>query len=133
MINKYLLISIFEIIYIYYMIFIFKTRYNFDRVFWKNNCNWGWIKYLNKITNNYFYHGCKHTKIANSFICPFGVDFSRLVMFWLFTRNIIPNKYLFINKYFVILSLLFSLFNLNAFLRMIPIFYIEYNLRKTYI
>ena len=132
-INKYLMISIFEIIYIYYMIFIFKTRYNFDKIVWKDECNFWWIKILNKKTNNYFNHGCGHSKKPKSFVCPFGVDLSRLAMFWLFIRNIIPNKYLFINKYFVILCFIISLFNINVFLRMIPIFYIEYNLRKTYI
>jgi len=133
--TKYLLItiSIVEIIYIYYMIFIFKTRYNFDTAFWRDHCEWRWINILNKMTKNYFKHGCSHSKTPVSFICPFGFDFAKFAIFWFFIRNVISNKYLFINKYFAVCAFIFSLFNINILLRMLPAFYIEYYLHKTYI
>ena len=87
--TNYLIISLFEAFYIYYMLNIFKTKYNFDSV-WTNlpnfqNSKLG--KLINLKTNNYFFHTFEHSKIPKSFVCPFGKTMSKIVCSFLLLRN----------------------------------------------
>ena len=125
--NKYLLISIFEVIYVYYMIFLFKTRINQDKGVKRGI---GFIVHpLNKITNNYFHHSKTHSKDCTSFVCKFGKDIAKIAILWLLFRNLIPQikKY---NKYFIFACFLLTFLNFNTLIYILPIFILEFYLYK---
>jgi hypothetical protein len=123
----YLFISIFEVIYIYYMILVFKTKFNFDKGVKRGI---GFIVHpLNKITNNYFHHSKTHSDDCTSFVCKFGKDVAKIAMLWLLLRNIIPlmKKY---NRYFIFLCFLLTFLNFNTLIYILPMFILEYYLYK---
>ena len=117
-----LIISLFEIIYLYYMFQIFETRYAFTSPWEKFQLN-----YLNESVSERIFSYLKHPTTTTAFpeskICPFGKKIIYLLLIFLIARNII-----FINQFkFLVLTITFSLSlsNLNALLYLTPYFLIE--------
>lgn len=130
--DKYLFISIFEVIYIYYMIFIFKTKINFDSIFSNGpaftNTKLG--KLLNSKTNNYFFHSFEHSKIPKCFVCPFGKTMTVIALLWFMIRNLsklLKDK----NKYVISFFSILTLLNFNTLVYILPIMLLEYYMYKT--
>ena len=130
--DKYLIISLLEGFYIYYMLNIFKTKYNFDHI-WIGIHSFAYSKlgkFINSKTNNYFFHSYEHSKIQKSHVCPFGKDVSIMYVLWLLLRNcskLIKDK----NKYIIFIASIMLLLNFNILVYMLPILVIEYYLYKT--
>jgi len=130
--TNYLIISLLEACYIYYMLNIFKTKYNFDNVFSDlpkfGNTKLG--KLLNLKTNNYFLHSFEHSKIPKSFVCPFGKTMSKIVAGFLLLRNfskVVKEN----NKNIIILFSILTLLNSNILIYMLPVMLLEYYMYKT--
>ena len=116
--NKSIL-SIIELIYLYYMFIIFKTRFSINHpmeLVLTNN--------LNKLGNtNIFNH-----KISNNYeskICPFGKKIIYVLLIYLLIRAIYPKLSKKINLIVLLTVLIMSLLNLNALLYIIPYIIIE--------
>ena len=118
----FLIITFVEIIYVYYMLNIFKTKYTISH------------PYENIITNslgNYFSHTVQVSTYGNK-ICPFGHDASELLVIYLLFRYIFK-KYNIINsdtlckfnKIVCIIVAIFSLMNMNALVYLAPYFLVE--------
>jgi len=118
----FLIITLVEIIYIYYMLNIFKTKYTINH------------PYENIITNslgNYFSHTVYISTYGNK-ICQFGHDASELLVIYLLFRYIL-NKYSIVssdilhklNKIVYTIVAICSLMNMNALVYLIPYFLIE--------
>ena len=106
-------ISLLESIYLIYMFLFFKTNIDFN-VF-DTPKGW-WFEHL--VGNHY---GLR--------ICPFGRIAIFVLIFILLIRNFIYMP-AFIIKIILLISLILSFMNLNAFVYLIPIWIIEYkNLR----
>ncbi len=133
--NKLLLFSIIEGLYIYYMFLVYKSNYNFDNYWFVSDgpliTNTKFVKKLNVIFDNYFYHNMQHSNKKESFICQFGKDIAKLAIFWLIIRNFLPKIYKKYNIYIVGIALLLCYLNFNALVYSIPIILIEYYLYKT--
>jgi hypothetical protein len=119
------IITLFEIIYIYYILNIFKTTYTIHHP----------LEYamINELPN-YFKHPIGKYEYSNK-ICPFGHFASKLLILYLAIRYIllsykIRRGLLYkINFIILIITLLLSLLNMNAFTYLIPYFLVEiYNI-----
>ena len=130
--TNYLIISLLEAFYIYYMLNIFKTKYNFDNVWTKlpNFQNSKLGKLLNSKTNNYFFHTFEHSKIPKSFVCPFGNTMSKIVVGFLLLRNV-SNVVKKNNKNIIIFFSILTLLNSNVLIYMLPVMLLEYYMYKT--
>lgn len=130
--TNYLIISLIEAFYIYYMLNIFKTKYNFDTV-WSDLPKFGNTKLgklLNLKTNNYFLHSYEHSKIPESFVCPFGKSMSKIAVGFLLLRNfskVIKEN----NKNIIIFFSILTLLNSNILIYMLPVMLLEYYMYKT--
>ena len=117
------------------MFLLYKSKYNFDNYWFTSNSplitNSKFVKNLNVIFDNYFYHNMQHSNKKESFICPFGKDIAKLVILWLIIRNFVPKIYKKYNIYIVGIALLLCYLNFNALVYSIPIILIEYYLYKT--
>lgn len=118
---NFFILTIFEIIYLFYMFILFKT---------KININHPYEYYLTNNLSNFFKHPIENNDYGNK-ICSFGKVCIILLIFLIVLRYIFIDKY-FKNKMFkylniiiIILSLLFSLLNMNALLYIIPFVIIE--------
>ena len=120
--NKLLVSTVIEAIYLIFMYNYFKTTYTFHNP----------IEMLlnKKVFSDFFKHPMNNSVYENK-ICPLGHITSKLLVVWLFlrlwlvkydkTRTKLANSVIF--GLFFILSLLM---NLNAFIYLIPIFIYEY-------
>ncbi len=107
---KKLYISIFECIYLLYMFRYFKTSINFDilKIYWVN-------KYLkHDIENTY---GLK--------ICQFGQDVIFVLMFILIFRSVYTIEKTYITYSLYIALGLSLLMNWNAFVYLLPVYFLE--------
>jgi len=118
-----LLISLIEIIYIYYMFHIFETKFTITSPWEKFQLN-----YLNETVSeriySYFKHPIQNSSFAESKICQFGKKIIYLLLIYLLLRNfiILPKEF---NYIVLIITLVLSISNLNAFLYLIPYFIFE--------
>lgn len=118
------LISIFEAIYIIYMLNYFKTTYNFAHP-------------LTYFENRLLYHPIEKSNVPISPVCPLGNISAWFYAFIFIVRNCFVNtnfeKTVFkINKYLIILLFIGSFLNFNVVIYLLPIFIIEYFLFKNY-
>jgi len=118
--NKRVIISLIETIYIIYMFNYFKTKIALD---------YGFILNLFKIENGFFKHqvnnGLYKFENPENMICPFGHFISWFIGLFLILRNYIP-FFKKINKIIVTIILFGSLMNINAFVYLLPFFLYEY-------
>jgi len=116
---KLLIFTIIEIIYVYYMLNYFKTHYSIHHP----------LEYiiLNKLPD-FFKHPLGEYDYSNK-ICPFGHFASNILVLYLTGRYFIINRTNYkiknINFIIFIITLLFSLLNMNAFVYLLPYFLIE--------
>ena len=116
----YLVVSIIEAIYIFYMYIFFKTKWyiHHPAELWLQKQNIG----------NWFKHPLS-SDIYDSKICPLGNIVGVLLPIWILIKYIYRSntKIQKVNIYIWITVFLVSLFmNLNAFIYLIPVFLIEY-------
>ena len=111
-----ILLSIIEAIYQIYMLNFYKSKTNYadpDVEF----------------SNVFLKHPVLHSDVPISMICPAGNLLSIIFAIYLIGREFLPHNELNIlqniNFVVIIMSVLMSLINLNAFLYLIPIFIIE--------
>lgn len=113
-----LIISLIEIIYVIYILCYFKTKINFAHP-------------LSHISNTFFYHPIGEIKREKNLICPFGHMMAYIVALFILSRcffsELTRENYLKIyhNK-IIIIGVLLSLINFNAFVYMLPVFIYEY-------
>ena len=119
--NKLLILSFIQAIYIIYILNFFKTKYSLAHP-------------LSNFSSNYFKHpiGIHNEAISN--ICEFGHQASWFLALFVLIRGFFINK---INRnisiFILIFTVAFSLLNLNAFVYLIPHFIIEiYLLNKNF-
>ena len=119
----WILISLIESFYIYYMFNIFETRITFTHPFEKFSLN-----YLNESVSeriySYFKHPINNSAFPESKICPFGKKITLLLSLYIAFRHLIPLLFK-INNLVLLLSVSLSLSNLNAFVYLIPYLIIE--------
>ena len=118
----FLCITIIEIIYVYYMLNQFKTVYTVHHP----------LEYcFNDSLPNYFKHPIGSYEYENK-ICPFGHFASKILMIYLIIRYFIfiyyneKNKLRKLNISILILTIIFSLLNMNAFVYLIPYYFSEF-------
>jgi len=122
------ILTLFEIIYLFYMFIIFKT---------KININHPYEYYLTNKLSDFFKHPIENHEYGNK-ICPFGKVCIILLIFFIVLRYIYINKYFknitfkYLNIVIIILSVLFSLLNMNAVLYIIPFVIVEILIIKNY-
>lgn len=114
----FIILSIIEAFYILYMFNFFKTKYSIH------------FKWEQSIINyyNFIKHPIKTGKYESK-ICKLGNIVGYFLFFWIFLRIFIYNyPYIqFINKIIFILLIIGTIImNLNAFLYIIPVFFIEF-------
>jgi len=120
-----LLITIIEIIYLYYMFHQFRTKYSFNHPF----------EYLvNNNFGNYFQHSVQSSDYKRK-ICKFGRDGVIVIILYLIIRYILikfnlisKNNINNFNKFVLIIIFLLSWMNLNAVIYFIPFFIFDFNL-----
>lgn len=116
-----LVLTVFEIIYLFYMFILFKT---------KINLNHPYEYYITNNLSDFFKHPIENNVYGNK-ICPFGKVCIILLIFLIVLRYLFINQYSkstmlkYLNILIIILSLLFSLLNMNALLYIIPFIIIE--------
>lgn len=116
---KLLIITIVEIIYVYYMLNYFKTRYSIHHP----------LEYivLNQLPD-FFRHPIGEYDYSNK-ICPFGHFASNILVLYLTCRYLILTRTKYkiknINIIIFVITLLFSLLNMNAFVYLLPYFALE--------
>lgn len=116
---KLLIITIFEIIYVYYMLNFFKTNYSIHHP----------LEYI--FINNlpkFFSHPIGKYDYSNK-ICPFGHFASNILVLYLIFRYLAITRtkinLRFINIIILIITVLLSLMNMNAFIYLLPYFFLE--------
>ena len=119
------LITIIEIIYLYYMFQVFRTKYNFNHPF---------ENIVNDNLNNYFNHPIGIGDPEQSKICKFGRDGALILIWYLILRFLLINlnlisKKLFniFNKYVLLFVFIVSWMNLNAVIYFLPFVLFDYN------
>lgn len=120
-----LLISLIEILYIYYMFHIFETKFTINNPWEKFQLN-----YLNETVSERIYSFIEHptsdSSIPESKICLFGKKIIYLLIFYLLIRTCLPlNLLQIINPNILLITFIISLINLNALLYLTPYFIIE--------
>ena len=113
-----LLTSIIESIYIIYILCFFKTKINFAHP----------ITYFN---NSFFYHPIGKINNERNLICPFGHLMAYIVVIFILTRCFftLTMKQNYFKKYhynILIIGILLSIMNFNAFIYLLPVFLFEY-------
>ena len=119
-----IIITIIEVIYVYYMLNFFKTKYSIHHP----------LEYIiiNKLSD-YYRHPIYSDEYSNK-ICPFGHFASNILVIYLILRCIIyiklKNKILNnANIAILIITFILSLLNMNAFIYLLPYFITElYNI-----
>ena len=108
--------SIFEALYLIYMLNYFKTRYSLAHP-------------LSSFENNYFKHPIGVSSVPISNICSFGHQVSWLLALYIIVRGFLLPKYKgFLRMSSIVVLIItatMSLLNLNATLYLIPYFIIE--------
>ena len=119
------LITIIEIIYLYYMFQVFRTKYCFNHPF---------ENIVNDSLDNYFNHPIGIEDPEKSKICPFGRDGALILIWYLILRcflinlGLIPRKHFFkFNNYVLLFIFIVSWMNLNAVIYFIPFILFDYN------
>ena len=120
-----ILISIIESCYIYYMFHIFETRFTITNPLEKFSLN-----YLNETVSerlySYFKHPTTNSAFPESKICTFGKKIIYLLLAYLIFRNFLTVTLFYkFNIQVVLITLILSLSNLNAFLYLIPFYVTE--------
>ena len=116
---KLLILTIIEIIYVYYMLNYFKTKHSIHHP----------LEYIliNKLPD-FFKHPIGIYEYNNK-ICDFGHYASKILILYLIFRYLIltRTKYKIINMNIIILviTVLLSLLNMNAFVYLVPYFLLE--------
>ena len=117
--DKLLLFTLLESIYIIFILNHFKTKYNF-------------VHPLTYFENKFLYHPIGKVQKPTNMICPFGHICSYMLSFFLIIRYIMVKKKLMnknsirvISVYVLIISILLSFMNFNAVIYLIPYFIIE--------
>ena len=116
---KLLIITIIEIIYVYYMLNYFKTRYSIHHP----------LEYIviHQLPD-FFRHPIGEYDYSNK-ICPFGHFASNILVLYLIGRYLILTRTKYkiknINITIFVITLLFSLLNMNAFVYLLPYFIVE--------
>jgi hypothetical protein len=116
---KLLIITIIEVIYVYFMLNFFKTRFSIHHP----------LEYMlmNKLPD-FFKHPISEYDYSNK-ICPFGHFSSNILVLYLIFRYFIVSRtqYKIKNTNIIILliTVILSLLNMNAFVYLIPYFVLE--------
>ena len=120
-----LFITIVEIIYLYYMFQIFRTKYTFHHPF---------ENIVNNNLDNYFNHPIGIENTNQSKICKFGRDGSLILIWYLILRflliyfKLIPKKILIkINNFILFFIFIISWMNLNAVIYFLPFIIFDFN------
>ena len=114
--DKKLLISLLEAIYVVYMFRIFKTTVSMNLIP---------LKFLDY--SSYLIHQKENSSIPVSHICKFGHDMAVVIAIFLILRNYMP-KLMKYNKTVLGLIIFGCFMNLNALIYFLPVVVIEYNL-----
>ena len=120
-----LIVSLIEIIYIYYMFHIFETRFTVNNPWEKFQLN-----YLNETVSerifSYLEHPTSDSSFPESKICIFGKKIIYLLLIYLLIRSCLPtNLFKIFNPYVLLMTFILSFSNLNALLYLTPYFIIE--------
>lgn len=116
--SKLLLISIFQAIYVVYILNYFKTKYSLAHP-------------LLNFNTNYLKHPIGKSEVPISNICDFGHHCSWLIALFVLSRPFIFCKNIKnISILALIIVLTFSLLNFNAVVYLLPYFFIEIYLIK---
>ena len=123
-------ITISEIIYLYYMFTHFKTTFNVNHP----------LEFaIQKKIDKYFHHPISTDEYSNK-ICPFGKDAIKILCGFLLIRLIIFNfkilsKYLLrkVTQIVLVITLVISFMSMNAVVYLIPFFLSEINLYYRYL
>lgn len=115
---KCFLISLIESIYIIYILCYFKTKTNFAHP-------------LSYINNPFFYHPVYKIDSERNLICPFGHMMSYIVAVFILVRCLFcENSKMIYMKYYhyniLLIGIILSLMNFNAFIYLLPVFIYEY-------
>ena len=116
--NKIILITLIESLYVYYMYNMFKTKISFHNP----------IEIL--IQKNNFSYYLKHSVssgVYESKICPFGKFVSILIIIWLWLRLYFSKESIIYINFIIFLCILIGSFvmNLNSFIYLIPLYVYE--------
>ena len=119
------LISLIEMLYIYYMFHIFETRFTINNPWEKFQLN-----YLNETVSERIYSFINHPTSDSSFpeskICIFGKKIIYLLLIYLLIRVCLPINFLKkLNPCVLLITFILSLANLNALIYLTPYFIIE--------
>jgi len=116
--NKIIIITLIESIYIYYMYNLFKTNVSFHHPLE--------IMFQNKNLSEYLKHPISNG-VYESKICKLGNDVSILIIFWLWYRLLYPKEYIIKYNYliFIIIFICSLLMNMNSFIYLLPIYVYE--------
>ena len=126
MVNKLLIISLIQSIYIIYVLNYFKTRYNFAHP-------------LSNFSSDYFRHPIGENKIPRSNVCRFGKEASWFLAMFILLRYLLiyillKNDF---NRMISIIALIttfvLSLLNFNVVIYLLPHFIIEIYLINYYL
>ena len=116
--NKLLILSIIQGIYIIYTLNYFKTKYSLAHP-------------LSNFSSDYFKHPIGKNDIPISNICEFGHQMSWFLALFVVLRSLFKNKFTKnISIVVLIVTATFSMLNLNAVVYLIPHFVIEIYLIK---
>ena len=116
--NKIIIITLIESIYIYYMYNLFKTTISFHHPLE--------IMFQNKNLSTYLQHPIS-SGVYESKICKLGNDVSILIIFWLWIRLLFPKINILKYNYLIFLIILICslLMNMNSFIYLLPIYVYE--------
>ena len=113
-----LILGLIESIYIIYILCYFKTKTNFAHPF----------SYIN---NPFFYHPIGKIDNEKNLICPVGHMMAYIGAIFIISRCLFSPSatQLYFKKYhfkIIVVSILFSLINFNAFIYLLPVFIYEF-------
>jgi hypothetical protein len=112
-------LSIIEAFYVIYMLRYFKTKININHPLESNITN----------ISSYLLHPINSQKYESK-ICDFGKDSSFLIAFYLIVRFLLKKYFKIYNSSFnkgiIIIILILSLMNMNAFIYLLPFFIYEF-------
>jgi hypothetical protein len=114
--DNYLLVSLFEAIYVVYMLNFFKTRYNLAHP-------------ATYFENKLLYHPVGRSQEPVSNICQLGHSGAYAIAFYVLLRALFGRRmpvFKILNKLVVFVVFILSLLNFNALVYLLPYFAIEY-------
>ena len=124
MLPKLVIITLFEILYVVYMLRYFKTKYSLAHP-------------LVKFNSEYLKHPIGFYESPQSMICVFGQQGAFIIAFLLLLRlkaiyvfNINPKNLVSFNKFVLFIIVILSLMNFNALVYLLPFFVCEILLIK---